>query len=520
MQVVSATTTITSTPVDLRADIRTLIHQALDLRSMIACSQVSKAWSTEFTPRIWNTIDLDNQPRFSELPSNIIAKNGQYIRIVRTIRKRSEFELFRDPSIQNIEQLVIRIKPKRNCQRQAFQLIQRNLRSLFRLDIRMGQSVTSHPDFALEDIFVSPDPDCMPKLTELRIQYLSMTRKALSTLLSRCPNLTDIDIRSCTFHGDGVGREELYQHKGVTYLFASYQRVFSPDPGSSSDSDNAVVPLLAHFPNLQYWDLWMPDIRLEDSAAESIKNTLKKYNSSVKELSTMQAAGSMVHDLLAKAFKSIEFICLSYEKLSASGILGLLLHKSTLTIVRANNPDIRDWSYYADQVIPVRDTFADAWMIHLIFSRCALLTFVDLPGHEMDMDMIDSFPWACNDLVQLRIRIKGLDTKELIMATIRKWSRGAYTRRRQRRNEEQRQATSKKIDAKPTKDSDGAAEVFETVQVFLTDGDNGKDKDNNIVNGFNNETEAVNPIVDRVATHLLKFEKLNKVWLGYKIWEL
>ncbi|KAF9918989.1 hypothetical protein BX616_003239 [Lobosporangium transversale] len=526
MQATSANaTTTTAVPTNQWSEIRTLIHQALDLRSMINCSQVSKSWSAEFTPRIWNTINLSSQPRFSELPSNIIAKNGQHIRIVRTVRKKSEFELFRDPSIQNIEQ--IRVRPKPSCRQQTFQLIRRNSRTLLKLDIRMGKSIISHPDFALEDAFVSPDLDFMPRLTELRIQNLTMTRKALSTLLSRCPNLTYIDILSCAIHGDGRSPGELYQHKGVIYLHASYHRVFNPDPDSPSDSDTAVVPLLAHFPKLEYWNVWAHNIQLKDSGVESIETAIKKYSPGVKKLTAYRATGSIVHDLLAKAFKNIESICFNYENLSTSGILGFLLHSSTLRTLRAIDPNFRDWSYDADRVIPVPDPLPNAWMIHMIFSRCAFLTSVDLPEHELDMDIIDIFPWACKDLARLRIRIKGLDTKELIMAMIRKWSRGVYIRRRQRWMGEQGQ-TASKYEGKAIKTPDSLAAILEEVaRALMTDRSDGKDEiDDMISNDFNSivpleiEGEPANPVVDRVAAHLLKFEKLSEVWLGYKVWRL
>ncbi|KAF9905966.1 hypothetical protein BX616_000864, partial [Lobosporangium transversale] len=80
MQVTSITTSTSTTtaPAGQWSEIRTPIHQALVPGDMINCSQVSKAQSTKFTPRIWSTVNLTSQRLITDLLPHIIAKNRQH----------------------------------------------------------------------------------------------------------------------------------------------------------------------------------------------------------------------------------------------------------------------------------------------------------------------------------------------------------------------------------------------------------------------------------------------------------
>ncbi|KAG0209839.1 hypothetical protein BGX33_005296 [Mortierella sp. NVP41] len=106
---------------------------------------------------------------------------------------------------------------------------------------------------------------------------------------------------------------------------------------------------------------------------------------------------------------------------------------------------------------------------------CSRLETMDLHLHEMDMDEVEKGEWACKDLHSLRVRVKGLDTKDKILKAVALWRAGC----RRRWQEE-------------------VAEGFVVMDVEQ------------------NETDL--SIEARVARYLVKFDKLEKVWLGYQTW--
>ncbi|KAG0205725.1 hypothetical protein BGX33_007763 [Mortierella sp. NVP41] len=122
-------------------------------------------------------------------------------------------------------------------------------------------------------------------------------------------------------------------------------------------------------------------------------------------------------------------------------------------------------------------------MINTILLYQATLKFVmvfyvlrdlDYEAEEMDMDEVEMDEWTCKNLHTFRIRIKGLDTKNKILKAIALWRAGCW-----RRWQEKATEISALIDEQ---EDDGCS------------------------------------IEARVARHLLQFEKLWWVWLGYQTW--
>ncbi|KAF9922118.1 hypothetical protein FBU30_007807 [Linnemannia zychae] len=153
-----------------------------------------------------------------------------------------------------------------------------------------------------------------------------------------------------------------------------------------------------------------------------------------------------------------------------------------------------DFDFWIDEVPYVSSRF-DRWgyLLQQIPRSCAELEKLDLHLHEMDMDDIEEGEWVCKDLKKLRIRIKGLDTPETITKAIELWRSGVRERWRM-------QAIYSK--GKKTMEKD----IKETEE--------GKNNEERSLIKENIDTS----IEARVARHLLKFEKLQKVWLGYRTW--
>ncbi|KAG0002408.1 hypothetical protein BGZ79_003043 [Entomortierella chlamydospora] len=109
----------------------------------------------------------------------------------------------------------------------------------------------------------------------------------------------------------------------------------------------------------------------------------------------------------------------------------------------------------------------DGWTVQVMISLCPHLKTIKFPLLEMNIGDIEKIGWSCDNLRELYIRIFELDTKEKIDRTIRLW-----------------------LDARNKK-----------YQI--------RDLGVPSQNGQSNLS-----LEQRVARHLLKFEKLKEVWLG------
>jgi len=112
------------------------------------------------------------------------------------------------------------------------------------------------------------------------------------------------------------------------------------------------------------------------------------------------------------------------------------------------------------------------WIILSIPRLCIRLRELDLPGYEMNMSDIEKSKWVCHDLSTLCIRVQGLNTREKIDRTIQLWNDGRRLKGEIRSNGEK-----------------------QNIGILPSD----------------------NSIEARFARHLLKFEKLKNVWIGWKV---
>ncbi|KAF9912335.1 hypothetical protein BX616_010334 [Lobosporangium transversale] len=415
---------VNKNPLDL-AEIRSQISSFLEPKEALACSHVSTAWSTDFARQVWNTVDLKDRPQFKELDPKIIAKNGHFIRVIRNIKLRSELNLFRHPSVRNLRSLSIQVKDKRGFHQQTTQLIRRNLYTLLNLDISGDDSRDPQTAYALEDALFPPKSLYTPNLTKLSIRYMSMARQSLCNILAGCPDLKDIRIRACSFlESNEEGTSHLFKHQGITHLSASIEQVFT-----ATTEQPDIVPLLIHFPNITTWEVWSSKNFLDDPTPETISAKVQQYCPHIRELHINDTASSIVNSLLVKTFQDLTAVRFHYRHITPAVVLGLLHHKNTLKSVLTFESDSPDNFYHLETVYREEDNFSDAWMIQLLLSSCPYITAVEVPVHEMDMDLVEHFPWICKGLTNLRMRVRGLNTEPMIMAVIKKWRRAAFERR-------------------------------------------------------------------------------------------
>ncbi|KAG0377020.1 hypothetical protein BGX24_006842 [Mortierella sp. AD032] len=159
-------------------------------------------------------------------------------------------------------------------------------------------------------------------------------------------------------------------------------------------------------------------------------------------------------------------VCFLYHHLSLKIIMAILLNRNTLRKIKHFN---------REELGVVTDLFKESGQHLKLISRCCpALKEYDLPGHELDRDEVEVEAWVCKDLKTLQVRIKDLDSKEKTPKVIALWRKGCWHRRREK-----------------------AGTPDEAVD----------------------EQDATDMSIEaRVTRHLLKFDKLWRVWFGYQTW--
>ncbi|KAI1310791.1 hypothetical protein EDD11_003668 [Mortierella claussenii] len=402
----------------------------------------------------------------------------------------------------------------------------------------------------------------VPRMTELIMKNVSMPRSAFSTLLAACPYLTDIGILSCDFleptpveddghQGESIsvkeeqaqdggqrqdaqaqkqeetgttqgqvkegpleqGQQQYQQqshqghqhskqpsshphfhHLGVQNLLSSIDRVFHPNPKSKHSAS-----LLAHFPNLEVWDTWYDHTKMNKTMTSKFKQEIRTHCPKFRGLYINRSPKDITPILLKTVY-------------------GIMLYSSTLKVLQAYCPEDKGWSYHADRVIPLapgRKRPSDAWMMELVLSKCPKVEFLNLPGHEVDLALAEEggqFEWACKDLTELRIRIKGVDTQKLIKSVIDKWGQGVISQSHHRIVEMEDKDTQD--EDKEDYHRDNCSSSSSSSSSSSMDAKEEKEQDDSTRDV--QETDRL--LVERAAKFLLQFEKLTNVWLGYKIW--
>ncbi|OAQ22436.1 hypothetical protein K457DRAFT_131292 [Linnemannia elongata AG-77] len=325
--------------------------------------------------------------------------------------------------------------------------------------IDFASSIWYTIDFNIHHAFKDLDGDIVTKHGHhIRTIENIKTQSELNAVL--CPTIKNHDV--ALFSGPSI---DAFQHKGVVTLVAPIKQVFKPDPESRLSSLG--FSLLVHFPNLTDWhcynlptDLFVP--------VERIKTEVTRYCPQVTMINTWISPSPIIHCLVANAFHGLKHVTFEYTQLSMDVIVALLFHRATLLQVFAFLGSQCSYTE-RDELSLEDDHFQQSGRAVQLLPRCCPhLKFLEFEGHEMDMDIVEEEKWACKGLRQLRVRIRGLDTKEKIDWTLNLWKEG-----RQKKDE----------------------------------------KDTTLSESHMNEAKDTS-IETRVARHLLAFEKLEAVWLG------
>ncbi|KAF9134222.1 hypothetical protein BGW39_007693 [Mortierella sp. 14UC] len=471
----SVPTTTTATPATATPrnpfDLPELRHRLscfVALEDALSCMLVCKAWTDDFMSAIWFEIDFNVHPRFASLSPNIIAKHGRHIRTVKNAKSLPQVSVLANASVCEVRDL--HIDPAGSVMQyvRAYEVVHRNNTSLEDLHL----FATSHPPNKHDSFahYVSA-PALAPssssslmspsKLKMLRIQNMCLTHDSLAAILQGCPRLSDLRLT----YSDVIGSPtQSFQHMGIKILSSTLKSLFEvPSTGPS---------LLSYFPSLTTLCTfnYIPSATI---SSDRIKEEISRYCPNITGYRLEDSAGTIVPEFLNNIACNVSEIVFKHEDISLEMIIAILLHQISLKSVWHFNVKA-SLDFEAEEVAPVSAHFqASGRYLQLIPRCCSKLDSLNLHFHEMKMDDIEMGEWVCKDLTTLKIRIKDLDTKEKILRTIALWRKGCWSRWQEKAGDPVETEMQEQIDMS---------------------------------------------IEARVARHLLKFDKLWTVWLGYQTW--
>ncbi|KAF9134229.1 hypothetical protein BGW39_007700 [Mortierella sp. 14UC] len=148
----------------------------------------------------------------------------------------------------------------------------------------------------------------------------------------------------------------------------------------------------------------------------SIKEDLLRCCPDVTRYRVVDKTGDIVSEFLLNIADNITEFMFSYEHMSMETLTGLLHQMSLESVAHFHEQGFE----YEKEVVPsISDHFRQSGrFLQLIPRGCSPLRILDLHLHEMDMDVAEVGKWTCKDLKTIRIRVKGLDTKEKILKAI------------------------------------------------------------------------------------------------------
>ncbi|KAG9069443.1 hypothetical protein KI688_010345 [Linnemannia hyalina] len=460
---------MTSTTIHLFSipELISLISRFVTLKDAISCARVSKTWTNSFMFATWYEIDFDVHPRFAALPPDIVSKHGHRIRIVRNARLLSHISVLANSRVYQLRKLSVETTATAMQNVLACEIIARNSSTLKELCLRSSPRPVKTTDSLAHYVsapalthFSDASQRCATNLKVLQFTGLYLTYDGLMAILEASPLLSELALLDTDVVGTPT---RSFTHTGVGKLSVKLHHLFPVDPVGPS--------LLSYFPDLTMLSIRSHKVSLDFPAAKA-KDDIARYCPLLTGLHLSGRSSTLVSDFCSLVSRNLSMLFFEFDYFSTQSIMALLLHQATLKNIQGYS-SANELNYKAHEFPPVSTHLQESSrFLQLIPRGCPRLQILNLYSHEMDMDEVEMGEWTCKDLEVLHIRIKDLDTKDKMLRTIALWRAGCKEQRQEKAAED-----------------------------IVMAGD---------------ETNI--SIEVRVARHLLKFEKLSSVWLGYQVW--
>ncbi|KAF9148576.1 hypothetical protein BG015_009670 [Linnemannia schmuckeri] len=490
-------------------ELRNRISHFVALKDAVACARVSRAWAQDYLPIIWYSIDC-NKFAYSNIGSGfdiVVGKYAHHIRVANNVTFMSQMAILTKGNVTQLRELSITMTTSTFHYATALDFVARNSASLERLKLKPVPTSARKYESPLYCVHASMlvhsglTSKTASRLRDLDVSGLWLMREGLSTILQGCPNLSHLNLSGT----DVIGRASFnFQHEGLSFLTCSIITALRPDP---TDSQQQPSPgLLMHFPNLKTWSTSGSESELRFVLPSGLlKAEVKLHCPLLSDVRLRDSPESMWVTLFTDVFSNLKEISFDYKSMSDQVLTTILLHQDTVESIQAN-PGL-NFDFERDVFPgPVTDHFqASGRQVQLLPRSCTRLTELNLYPHVMDIDIMESKEWNCKDLRTLRTRIKGLDTKERILRAIDLWRAGWRKRVLARRRQSNNWYPTGN-DSNMDESNRLLAHMFASIKMGMVSPGGVVLLDNDY------------SIEARVARHLLQFERLENVWLGYKTW--
>ncbi|KAF9080743.1 hypothetical protein BGX23_001738 [Mortierella sp. AD031] len=437
-------------PLDL-PEIRALVASFLPKKDCVTCMRVSKEWSKDFAGAVWHTLDFNEDDSYWRIPDVVLAKYGHLIRRIVNLETARQAFAFQCTSVNSLDHIDFTITSNHVTRDMVYDVVRRNKSSLTSLEIA-GEPLFFGDHEPLQDsrsLFVPLDVLAPgPNLTRLELSALCITRESFSTILQQSPNLRFLSLRYVlisTYHPS----LDLFRHEGITELSASVDQVMASDKAHPDRPS-----LLVHFPCLEHWRFPRSERNRIGISMDSLRAALLPNCPRLKGVQ-FAASSEVVADLLDSAITGLELCKFRYMELDTIAFLALLGHQETLTSVVLTQLYSK-----IDPRTPDQNPLIGK-LIGLLLRSCRRLEVLSIKGHQMDMAIVEGPKWVCEDLRELQVRFRGLQTAATVDNCLK-------------------QLVASKSGRDP--------------ELFLEKGSVG----------------------ERVCRHLLQFQKLKTIWMGTK----
>ncbi|KAG0061310.1 hypothetical protein BGZ89_011576 [Linnemannia elongata] len=345
-------------------EVRVRVASFLLRKDCLPCMRVSRAWFQDFAPAVWRTLDFANDATaFAKVTPEVLDKYGGFV-----------------SQTLNIS---------------TFEHVQ-----------------------ALQHVKVN-------SITSMKIQLLEdwLWRALLSDLLRRSHG----SITSLTFGCHRPNPDTFEEQRRHAFYYMHVNDIFAPFPSSTDPRSNASLGTrlkslsLTHicltregFSSLLQYSPLLDELTLVRVMLICHKPGIPLYTGSALRYLTATFTQTVAFKssnteamsaLLLKNFKALESCTLPAKTLAMSTTLGLVSHLESLTTIRITG-EIQDAT--------------STQLLSVIMKLCRNLQVLSFESLVCDVEAVESYPWGCKELEELRVRFKGLDTPQDIDGCIKK----------------------------------------------------------------------------------------------------
>ncbi|KAF9355555.1 hypothetical protein BGX26_006402 [Mortierella sp. AD094] len=194
--------------------IRIRISQYVTPKDALACVLVSKDWSEDFIPSIWHTVDFDVHRKFTGLTTEAISKHGHHIRVMKNLKSNDQTAAVQNSSIYKLVSLSMTLNLTLHFQACCYDILRRNIARLEHVSI--SKQSPSELYLFVDALSPSASDNASSRLSSLKLDGISMTQDAFSSLLRMSPALVKLEMRDTKL--SVVSSTEPYQHPNTKYL--------------------------------------------------------------------------------------------------------------------------------------------------------------------------------------------------------------------------------------------------------------------------------------------------------------